>query len=64
MGNKCEFDDLDFKFLVAGELKVLSTDEISYHGLKDKIELLNDVLFNAGFYDWSAIKRSYSLVLS
>jgi hypothetical protein len=46
-----------------GKLKLFSQG-MSEPEFAGRTELLKDVLFNAGYYEWSAVKRFYASVLS
>ncbi len=57
-GRGLDFDSLDLRLLTVGELEVVFSEEIAEYE-KAARNILKDVLFIAGFYEWAAVKRLY-----
>ena len=56
--------ELDLRLLMAGELNIISSKHIDETERSARIELLGDIVFNAGHYQWNAVLKFYSAVLS
>ncbi len=52
LGKKVDFDNLDLRLLVAGEIEVLKSRDISDYEQKSRLNILSDILCNAGYYEW------------
>ncbi len=63
-GKGLDFDSLDLSLLTVGELEVISSGEMSEYEKAARITILKDVLFNAGVYDWAAVKMLYVAILT
>ncbi len=49
---------------MAGEIEIMSTSDLDAGELAGRTDLLRDILYNAGFYKWSAVKHFNAAVLS
>ncbi len=58
-----DFGHLDLHLLVAGELKVVTTGEICERERRSRLNILKDLMCAAGFYEWSAVKRLFVLIV-
>ncbi len=58
------FDHLDLLFLVAGELELVTSGEISERERRSRLNILKDLMCAAGFYEWSAVKRLFVAVVT
>ena len=57
------FSELDLRLLVARELNIISSKHIGETERLARTELLGDMVFNAGHYQWSAVLKLYSAIL-
>lgn len=58
------FDQLDLRLLVAGELEIISSVELSERERWARMNILKDIIYAAGFYEWAAVKRLYVAILT
>jgi hypothetical protein len=54
-GSKMSFEDLEFKFFLAGELEIISGNKISDKEKKGRIELLKTISYSYELYEWKGI---------
>ncbi len=59
-----DFDQLDLRLFVAGELEVVTSRDISQMEANCRLNILTDIMCAAGFYEWSAIKRLYVAIVT
>ena len=62
--DEMSFYDLDLRLLCAGEINICASKNISEIERNARFELLSDILFNSGYYEWKAILRFYAAVLT
>ena len=62
--DEMSFYDLDLRLLCAGEINICASKNISDVERNARFELLSDILFNSGYYQWNAILRFYAAVLT
>ena len=62
--DEVSFSDLDLRLFVAGELNIISSKHIGEKERFARIELLSDMVFNAGHYQWDAVLKLYSAILT
>ncbi len=48
-GNRLDFESLDLHLLLAGEIEVIVSRELSELGKEARLNIVKDLLFNAGF---------------
>ncbi len=63
-GKGLDFDSLDLRLLTVGEMEVISSGKISEYEKAARLNILKDILFNARFYDWAAVKGLYVAILT
>ncbi len=59
-----KFKQLDSRTFIAGELNIIRSKEISEVERKGRMNLLCDMIYNMGHYEWEAILRLYAAILS
>ena len=63
-GNDVKYKQLDFRGLIAGELNIIINNLISKQEKQARLKMLGDIVFNTGFYQWSAILKLHAAILS
>jgi hypothetical protein len=59
-----DFEQLDLRLLMAGELEIITSHEITDNESCCRLEVLKDLICAAGFYEWSAVKRLHIAILT
>ena len=59
-----KYGQLDLRLLVAGELNIALRGNVSSQERLARLQLLEDVVFDAAYYQWSAVLRFHAAVLS
>ena len=62
--NKIKFQNLDSRMLCCGELEIIQSDLISSEEKEHRLKMLNDIMYNSAFFEWSAILRLHAATLS
>ena len=62
--NKLKFQNLDARLLCCGELEVIQSGLISLEEKEHRLKMLNDTMYNAAFFEWSAVLRLHAAILS
>ncbi len=64
LGKKVGFDNLDLCLSVAGEIEAIKSRDISKFEQKCRLNILSDILCNAGFYEWQTVKHLFTAIRS
>ncbi len=59
-----DFEHLDLHLLVVGELEVIKSNDICDGERWSRLDILTDLMCAAGYYEWSAVKRLYMVILT
>ena len=59
-----KFDDLDLRLFTAGELNIIDRPDISYIEMRGKLDLLKNILYLAGYYEWRGILQFYATIIN
>ena len=62
-GKQIYHSDLDMRLLVIGELAIVRDITTSEVESKARMDMLNDIIFNADHFEWSALLRLHAAVL-
>ncbi len=55
-GKKLDFDNLDLRLLIAGEIEIITSGEITEYEKNYRLNLMKEILYDAGLYEWQAVK--------
>ena len=58
------YKQLDLRLLVAGELNIALSGDVSENERLARLQLIEDVVFDSAYYQWSAVLRFHAAVLS
>ncbi len=63
-GKKLDFDNLELRLLIAGEIEIITSGEITEYEKNCRLNLATEILYDVGLYEWQAVKRFYAAILS
>ena len=59
-----KFDDLDLRLFTAGELNIIDRHDISPVEKRGRTDLLKNILYLAGYYEWRGILNFYATIIN
>ena len=59
-----KFDDLDLRLYTAGELNIIDRPDISHIEMRGRLDLLKNILYLAGYYEWRGILQFYATIIN
>lgn len=62
-GKEISFGDLDFRLFIAGELEILAISSLKQEERSARLRLLQEIVYNFQFYEWSSIRKLYAAIL-
>ena len=60
MNKQVKYDELDFKFFIAGEIEIISEDGISTIERKGRLQLLKKIVNYYATYEFNGLKAFYA----
>ena len=61
--NPIKFDDLDLRLFVSGEINIIDRHNISMVERNGRMQLLKQILYLAGYYEWRGILQFYATII-
>ncbi len=61
---KIQYKYLYFTLFCAGEMEVLTSNEIAETARRERSQLLKDIIYNYFHYEWSTVLRLYAAILT
>ena len=61
--NPIKFDDLDLRLIVSGEINIIDRHNISMVERNGRMQLLKQILYLAGYYEWRGILQYYATII-
>ncbi len=55
-GKKLDFDNLHLRLLITGEIEKITSEEITEYEKNCRLNLVKEILYDAGLYEWQAVK--------
>ena len=59
-----KFDDFDLRLFTAGELNIIDRPDISSIEMRGRLNLLKNIMYLAGFYEWRGILQFYATIIN
>ena len=61
---KIQYKNLDFTLFCAGEMEILTSNEISENEKNARSQLFKDIIYNSLHYEWQAVLRLHAAILT